>query len=198
YGRTVTGYLPDPNQPTPPPGIEAIDPEGKVGTQARAALYGASAQIAWDHFPLGAGLGRFGSHMSRVEFSPLYARYGLNHVRGLQRTNSQFVTDTFWPMVLGEGGVFAVLAYAAFLGALMLTIWRGARRQVDRLLRTFCLGTLAVLVAAAVESFATPMFVSPPRAFLVFAAIGAAIAVIARTPATATAEEAAALDLVAS
>jgi hypothetical protein len=184
YDKTLLGYGPEPtNLPTPPPGMEG-DPEGRVGTQARSALYGASFEIARDYFPLGAGLGRYGSHMSRVEYSPLYETYELNRVRGLQRGNPQFITDTFWPMILGEGGVLAVIAYATFLLAVLLSLWVGAAREHDRLVRTFCLGTLAVLVLALVESAATPMFVSPPRAFLIFTAVGAAIAVIRRPPAT--------------
>ncbi|HET6744692.1 MAG TPA: hypothetical protein VFH90_02455 [Candidatus Limnocylindria bacterium] len=185
YDKTLIGYAPQPTDlPTPPPGMEPDDGEGRVGTQARSALYGASFEIAQDYFPLGAGLGRYGSHMSRVEYSPVYETYDLNRVRGLQPGNPQFITDTFWPMILGEGGVLAVLAYATFLLAVLLSIWVGAGRQADRLVRTFCLGTLAVLVLALVESAATPMFVSPPRAFLIFAAVGAAVAVIRRPPAS--------------
>jgi hypothetical protein len=183
YDKTLLGYAPQPtNVPTPPPDIGG--PDGRVGTQARSALYGASIDIAQDYFPLGAGLGRYGSHMSRVEYSPLYETYGLDRVRGLQAGNPQFITDTFWPMILGEGGILAVVAYATFLLAVLLSLWVGAGKQQDRLVRTFCLGTLAVMVLALVESAATPMFVSPPRAFLIFLAVGAAIAVIRRPPAT--------------
>jgi hypothetical protein len=174
-------YLPG-DQPTPPPGVELPDDEGPVPTRARSALYGASVQIARDRFPLGAGLGRFGSHMSRVKYSPVYHAYGLDRIRGLQANNSDYVTDTFWPMVLGETGIIGVIAYAAFLLALLLSLWRAIGRQSDRLLRAFCLGSLAVLIAAVVESLATPMFVAPPRAYLLFAAIGAATAIARAAP----------------
>jgi hypothetical protein len=184
-------YLPGVDQPTPPPGVsQPPDGEGPVPTRARSALYGASAEIARDYFPLGAGMGRYGSHMSRVEFSPVYEQYGLTHIRGLRPDNDNYITDTFWPMVLGEHGVFGALGYAVFLGALLLAVWRTLGRQADRLLRVFCLGTLAVLVAAVIESFATPMFVAPPRAYIVFAAIGAVLAIANRPPADAEPDEA--------
>lgn len=174
-------YLPS-NQPTPPPGVELPDDEGPVPTRARSALYGASLEIARDRFPLGAGLGRFGSHMSRVKYSPLYHAYGLDRIRGLQQSNSDYVTDTFWPMVLGETGIIGVIAYAAFLLALLLSLWRAIGRQSDPLLRAFCLGSLAVLIAAVVESLATPMFVAPPRAYLLFVALGGATAIARAAP----------------
>ena len=188
-GRTGS-YLGGIEQPTPPPGIvEPPDGEGPVPTRARSALYGASFEIARDNFPLGAGLGRFASHMSRVEYSPVYVEYGLDHIRGLQEDNADYITDTFWPMMLGESGVVGAVGYAVFLGALLFAVWRAIGRQTDRFLRVFCLGTLAVLVAASVESLATPMFVAPPRAYLVFAAIGAVVAIASRPPADAEASE---------
>lgn len=176
YSRTLRDYLPTDPQPTPPPNV-AEPPDGVVSTRARSALYGGSVEIATDSFPLGGGLGRFGSHMSRVEYSPLYREYGLSGVRGLQPDNTLYVTDTFWPMILGESGVLGLIGYATFLAALAVGLWRSAGRQSDRLLRAFCHGTLAVLIAATIESVATPMFVSPPRAFLLFLAVGAAVAV---------------------
>lgn len=173
--RTGQTYLP--GVPTPSPGIELPDDEGPVPTRARSALYGASVQIGRDHLPLGAGLGRFGSHMSRVEYSPIYVEYGLDRIRGLQRTNSDYVTDTFWPMILGETGIIGAIGYALFLAAVLFSIWRGIGSRADPLLRAFVLGSLAVMVSAMVESLATPMFVAPPRAYLLFVALGAAVAV---------------------
>ncbi|HUH08885.1 MAG TPA: hypothetical protein VML96_13880, partial [Egibacteraceae bacterium] len=54
-----------------------------VYANPRLALYVTSVTIARDYFPLGAGLGRYGSPMSRVDFSPLYAEYGLDRIWGL-------------------------------------------------------------------------------------------------------------------
>ena len=52
----------------------------------RVLLYTTSAVIARDHFPLGVGLGRYGSPDSSRDpdaFSPLYHQYGLDHIWGL-------------------------------------------------------------------------------------------------------------------
>jgi hypothetical protein len=175
-------------QPTPPPGIEDPDGEGPVPTRARSALYGTSIEIAQDHFPLGVGLGRYGSHMSRVNFSPVYEEYGLTRIRGLQPDNTDYITDTFWPMILGETGIIGAIGYGVFLAAVLVSVWRAIGAQTDRLLRAFALGTLAVFVSALVESLATPMFVAPPRANIVFLALGALVAITSRPPADALAD----------
>ena len=69
------------------------------------------AAFTADHFPLGAGLGRYASPLSRGDtFSPLYHEYGLDHIWGLTPHYDAYITDTFWPHILGEAGVFALIA----------------------------------------------------------------------------------------
>jgi O-antigen ligase len=86
------------------------------------------------------------------------------------------VTDTFWPHILGEIGVFGLLAYGLFLGALGWSVWKATRRVVAPYLHAFCLGAWMVFVHALVESLASSMYESPPRIYLAFGAIGIALA----------------------
>ncbi len=86
---------------------------------ARSALMQTSIQVANDHFPLGAGFGTYGSHYSQVVYSPLYYRYGLNEIWGLSESNSGFICDTFWPMILGQSGY---LGTACYIGALVTLV----------------------------------------------------------------------------
>jgi hypothetical protein len=172
----LTGrYLPP--APTPPPPLPGETPAPVIGgygenPQARIALYGGSLQVARDYFPLGAGLGRYGSWMSRVDFSPLYSKYHLTRIRGLRPSNSQYVTDTFWPQILGELGVFGLLLYIGFMATLGLMLWREAGRFDGPLLQIFRLGTGMVFAQAIIESFASSMFHSPPRVYLLYLALG--------------------------
>ncbi len=186
YDRTVSAYLPG-ETPEPTEGVVGQplpDDEDRRTAPARVALYVGSLEIARDHFPLGAGMGRYGSWMSRVEYSPLYSEYGLNRVPGLRASNSQYATDTFWPMVLGEFGVIGGLGYVAFLAGVGLPLWALGRRLTDPVAATFVVGSLAVLTAAVIESTATPMFTSPPRSYLLFATVGAVLALWSRLDAS--------------
>jgi hypothetical protein len=177
YGVTVTRYL-----SSEPPGTGSGAGAGAGGagagtfTPARIALYTGSLEVGRDEFPLGAGLGRYGSWMSRIEYSPLYEQYGLSTVFGLRERNPKAVTDTFWPMILAELGALGLVAYAAWLAGVCWRVWQSSRRLGPRLLTAFRLGTLLVMLEALVESLAAPNLIAPPVAYFFF---GAAAMVLA-------------------
>ena len=147
--------------------------------QPRVALYIGSVAIARDHFPLGAGLGRYGSHMSRAEYSPIYREYGLENVPGLQPTDDSAVTDTFWPMLLGETGVIGIIAFGVFIGVLLVELWRASGRAESLQYRAFALGALMLFVESLIGSSSSATYVAPPIAYFLFAAVGATLAVSA-------------------
>lgn len=175
YSRTMERYVPTsssvPVPRNPLPGDENDDND--PSPQARVALYEGAVKIALDKVPLGGGLGRYASWMSRVEYSPLYEQYGLSMIPGLRPANSRYATDTFWPQILGEFGIIGLAGYAAFLGSLAWMLWTAVRRDDSAVMRAFRLGAGMVLAQAITESFANAMFHSPPRVYLLFLAIGA-------------------------
>lgn len=163
-----------------------VDPSDS-SDQARTALYQTSVLIARDEFPLGVGLGRYGSGLSRDPYSPVYARYGLDQIDGLSPKHSSFVGDTFWPRILGETGVIGLIALLVFTVVLGAQVWRATRAQIpDGLARAFLLGTWMVFVAALVETLASSMFDSPPRIYLLFGAVGVALSLARSTAAEAS------------
>jgi O-antigen ligase len=116
--------------------------------------------------------------MSRVEYSPLYYELGFEDEWGLRPDFPTFITDTFWPQILGEIGVLGLLAYLVFVAAIGLSLWRAARAFSDPLLACFCLGTLMVFGHALVETLASSMFHSPPRVYLLFGAVGMCLSLL--------------------
>lgn len=86
---------------------------------ARNAMFKTSLLIGMDHFPLGAGFGRFGGWISALYYSPLYYEYGLSNVYGLSEAQPSFLQDAFWPHVIGELGFVGA---ALFIGALALLV----------------------------------------------------------------------------
>jgi hypothetical protein len=176
YAQTAAKYLP-PVTVTDGAGVDGLEVEGVATTQARTALYAGSILIARDNVPLGAGLGRYASHMSRVQYSALYEKYGLAEINGLREQNPKFVTDTFWPQILGELGAIGLVSYAAFLAFIGWDLLKLARRrEVPTIARILFLGALLVFTQGLVESLASAMFHSPPRAYLLMATLGAALA----------------------
>jgi uncharacterized membrane protein (DUF106 family) len=157
YEHTVEEYLSDPM---------------KV---ARVNLYVTGLDLAKDHFPLGAGLGRYGSWMSRVHYSPVYDETGLSEIYGLSEKMPSFVNDTFWPMVLGETGILGLVLFVGvilhFL-RLMARAYRTAQGQNERYAMAFLLGTFMVAVEGLIESVVVPTFVSPPEVYFIFGSLG--------------------------
>lgn len=175
YELTIARYV---TRDFTEPGDEEIPTSGDAeNPQARIALYRGSVEIGVDYFPLGAGLGRYASWMSRVDYSPLYEEYGLSTLKGLTPDDPRFATDTFWPQILGETGAIGLAAYVAFLGSLAWVLWREAGRVDGNLYRLLRLGAGMVFAQAIVESLASSMFHSPPRVYLLYLVVGAVLSI---------------------
>lgn len=142
----------------------------------RNALYLGSLAIARDNLPLGAGFGRFGSHMSREVYSPVYAQYALDGVYGLTEANPIAVTDTFWPMILGETGVIGLTGMLAFVTLLTRALWRRAVRATEPMSAAFALGALMMFADAIVRSATSAVFVATPIAYFVLGAAALSLA----------------------
>lgn len=153
------------------------DPEIISSVAQRTALYVASVAIARDHLPFGGGLGRFGSHMSRVEYSPLYERYGLTRIYGLSPASPMALTDTFWPSVLGEAGVIGFAGFATFIAAIFVRLWRASGQAVSPAWRGLALAAILVFVDRFIGSMTAMTYVAAPIAYFTFGTIGAALAV---------------------
>lgn len=187
------------------PGTQPL-PGDTDNPQARVALYTNSVEIGRDYFPLGAGLGRYGSWMSREHYSPLYTEYGLSELRGLAparpattvirqdgtvttrpaRVAAPSATDTFWPAILGEMGIIGLVAYIGFFASLGYMLWREALERDDPVLHTFRLAAGMIFAQAILESVASSMFYSPPRVYLFYVVVGIVASLAWRRRALAT------------
>lgn len=88
---------------------------------ARAMLTLAAPFVAWDHFPFGSGWGTFGSAFSGDPYSPVYGMYRMAGIWGMSPKYHAFISDTYWPMIMGQCGYFG---FAALLGVLYLFVRR--------------------------------------------------------------------------
>lgn len=62
-------------------------------------------------FPLGSGFATFGSDQAARLYSPLYYEYGFTNLFGMSLTDRSFLSDTFWPMAIGQFGWIGFLIY---------------------------------------------------------------------------------------
>ena len=73
-------------------------------------------KIALDYFPLGSGLGTFGSLASITNwYSDLYFQYGVAYIGANSpddvARNNYTILDTFWPHIIGELGYIGTFFY---------------------------------------------------------------------------------------
>jgi hypothetical protein len=146
-------------------------------SNARVALHYTAVLIARDRFPFGTGLATFGSHASRIYYSDTYVQYGLSNIWGLSPEFSGFITDTFWPMVLGEGGAITLISYSVFLIVLFRVSWQLARsnRSGDEI-RFFATFALFALAASLLESTSSHIYDATMQSALVMIPAGMLLA----------------------
>lgn len=130
---------------------------------ARGALTYVSSKIAKSSFPFGSGFGTFGSAPSGDNYSPVYALYGISNVWGLSRVFHNYISDTFWPMILGQSGFLGLSAYIIFLIELFVSFT--SRLKDNSLLYGTALAIFSYLLISSTSESA---FVNPSAVFLGF------------------------------
>lgn len=81
---------------------------------ARPLTYETGMKIMFkDYIPFGSGLGSFGTAAAAKEYSPLYFKYQLNNIWGLDPSNPMFLADAFYP-TLAEFGIVGLFFFLWF------------------------------------------------------------------------------------
>lgn len=89
--------------------------KGKVSEMlARPATYTTAGTIIFkDYVPFGSGLGTFATNAVAEYYSPLYYKYGLNKVWGLNGRHAGFIADAYFP-TLAEFGLVGIFFFVWF------------------------------------------------------------------------------------
>ena len=128
-----------------------------IDDSARAMLLKTSFEIANDHFPLGSGFGTYGSYFSGVKYSPIYKLYGIDHIFGIQPNNTMFLSDSFWPMILGQFGYIAIIAYGVMIFMIFMKIQKSYTPENKNIYVSKLICLLYLLISSTAES----AFVNP-------------------------------------
>jgi hypothetical protein len=92
---------------------------------ARPMINKAAWQILWDYFPFGAGFGSFATAAAAVYYSPLWAKYHLSGLWGLNFGGSVgFHCDSFFGW-FGEIGFFGVYFFVVF--------WKRRLQEINKI-----------------------------------------------------------------
>lgn len=89
----------------------------------RSDLLNGSIVLMKECFPIGSGFATYGSYAASKYYSQLYYRFGFNNYFGMSDSDSQFLTDNFWPIIVGEFGVIGIFIYVYILYKLFKFLW---------------------------------------------------------------------------
>lgn len=91
---------------------------------ARPESYKTAMTIIFeDYIPFGSGLGTFATNAAAEYYSPLYYKYHLNYIWGLDPENPMFLADAFYP-TLAEFGIVGILFFIIFWKRRLLAVMK--------------------------------------------------------------------------
>lgn len=136
---------------------------GIIGSQRiehpRAVIYITAVRLANDHFPLGSGLGTFGSAGAMIFDRSLYFELGFQSYWWFLKKN--FLMDTYWPNFVAEtgwiGALFMLCSFAC-LGKLSINCVTKSVTPDQRIFATLALMGMGFMLMLSLSS---PAFQDP-------------------------------------
>lgn len=131
--------------------VEGFQEDAKE--MARPITYQTGMKIMFhDYVPFGSGLGTFGTSAAAKEYSPIYYKYHLDEVWGLDPSNPMFLADAFYP-TLAEYGIVGLFFFLWFWKR---RLW--AANKISNLI--YYRMALMSILALALESTADSSYLS--------------------------------------
>lgn len=81
----------------------------------RALLLKYAFVTANTYFPFGAGFATYGSSSAIREYSPLYYKYGFNHVYGMGEIYHPYLMDNYYQQIIGQLGYIGIILLLWFM-----------------------------------------------------------------------------------
>lgn len=133
--------------------VEGMAEASGYDRMARPESYKTAMTIAFkDYVPFGSGLGTFATNAAAEYYSPLYYKYNLNTIWGLDPSNPIFLADAFYP-TLAEFGIVGLIFFILFWRRRLLTVLKLPEDKYYKV------GLMCIL-ALALESTADTSYLS--------------------------------------
>lgn len=116
--------------------------------------------IANEHFPLGSGFGTFASHISGKFYSELYYKYGIYKVYGLTKDYHPTISDSFWPMIIGQFGYIGLVCMILIILAIFIQIY--INRKTNKYYYIAGLGLILYLLVSSTSESSFVNYYSVP------------------------------------
>ena len=130
----------------------------------RVMIHQDAFTLAGNYFPLGTGFGTFGSAVAADHYSPLYYDLGYNEIWGMSPTRSDYLCDTFWPIVIAQTGWIGAVCFGVAVVCFLLIAFRAVGRN-----RYIAWALLSVIIYELISSIAETSFFNPASCMMFFA-----------------------------
>lgn len=129
-----------------------------------------SFQLANKYFPLGLGFASYGTNMARAYYSPIYEVLGFTRIWGLNAENDTFLTDQFWPAVIGQFGWIGLILFIIMIIYLYKIIAPIQKKDIYLYATTLSLFIYEIMTSLGETAYYNPL------ATIVFFIVGICIA----------------------
>lgn len=129
--------------------------------EVRSVLQRFCFRIANDYFPFGTGFGTYASAYSADPYSRVYIQYHLDRIWGMSRQYNAFISDTFWPMIIGQSGYLGLCIYLILILVLIASALKISRNNAYSYA-----SVLLVVIYLLISSTSESSFVNTYAVFL--------------------------------
>ena len=122
-------------------------------TRARNVLLTYGIQTAKNYYPIGAGFASYGTSSAQDYDSSLHKKYNFDSYYGLSTDDGFFLTDNYWPAIMGEVGFFgAIIMLIILIKIFKLIINETKNNNIKRF------GSIFVFVTLLISSLVSSSF----------------------------------------
>lgn len=132
-------------------GFEEISRSLMNESAPRSLLYRYAFITSIACFPIGSGFGTYGSVMAAKYYSILYQNYGFQSLYGMSKDMTNFLLDSYYPMILGQ---FGILGCGVFFVFLYRILKKNVLTIENKTIRCWSLYLFVIFIAAGI-GFAT-------------------------------------------
>ncbi len=121
----------------------------------RAILNRYGLIIANEHFPIGSGFGTFASYISGQFYSNIYSKYGIDTIYGLTRDYHPTISDSFWPMIVGQFGYIGLVSMGLIVFDIFIQLFKSRTNN-----KYYFLGGIGLILYLLISSTSESSFVN--------------------------------------
>lgn len=131
-----------------------------AANRPRWMLWNTGFRIASDYFPIGSGFGTFGNSISSSinHYSDIYILYGINTRYGFEKGNALFLSDTYWPSVIGETGLIGSVIVIGLVALMLHSGYISVKNNMKQNSNLISVIIYLSFIAICIESLFTASF----------------------------------------